>query len=127
MTLKIQILIVIFSIALLFGLINLIRKHKIELKYALVWIAVGVLIIIFACFPRLIDYLSGVIGIKSPTNMLFFLGFCFIALIMISLTVALSSTALKVKSLIQKNAVLEEELNKFRNQQEKNEKEENND
>lgn len=123
MTLKIQILIVLFSIALLLCLINLIRKHKIELKYALVWIFAGAIIIILACFPVLIDYLSGIIGIKSPTNMLFFLGFCFIALIMISLTVALSSTALKVKSLIQKNAVLEEELNKFRSLLEKKEKE----
>lgn len=115
MTITIQIIIILFVLIGLIVLFNLIRKNQIELKYALSWIFVGVLVIIFACAPVLMDYLSAFIGISSPVNMVFFMGFCFLILIMLSMTVALSKTSIKVKHLIQEMALLEKEVNEYKN------------
>lgn len=114
MSLKLQIIIVVLVLLLLFALFKLVKDKKLELKYALVWIFVGIVILVMACFPVLMDYMAGFLGINSPPNMLFFLGFCLLSIILLSLTVAMSSTSVKVKKLAQRNALLEEELSQYR-------------
>ncbi len=115
MTLKIQIVIVAVILIALIYIINLIRKNKLDIKYALSWIIVGVIIIIFTCFPAIMISVSKFLGIVSPINMIFFLGFCFSLLILFSLTVALSINSKRVKNLNQKMALLEKEINDLKN------------
>ena len=69
---------VIIAVCLILGfgvIINLIRKKKLELKYALIWmlLIVGLALIIF--IPGLLDALAEVLGIYSVMNMIFFIGF----------------------------------------------------
>ena len=49
-------------------------------------------------------------GIASPVNMIFFLGFCFSLFIMFTITVALSITASSTKRLNQKIGLLEKRI-----------------
>ena len=77
MNIRIQILIVVITLLAMFYVINKIRNKGIELKYSLVWLALGTGIIIFTCFPKLTTWLAHVLGISQPMNMLFFAGFCF--------------------------------------------------
>jgi len=107
MTLKIQIIITVLVIIGLVYIIGLIRKHRLELKYALPWMGAGILVIVFACVPGFMDALSDLIGIASPVNMIFFLGFLFALVIILALTVAVSSAANGVKMLVQQLAILE--------------------
>ena len=76
MNIKIQIIIAIGILVALGIIVNMIRRKKLELRYALVWLAVGASILILDCFPELIAWLSEKVGIESPVNMLFFFGFC---------------------------------------------------
>ena len=77
MNIRIQIIIAIIIVIALGIIINMIRKKGLELRYALAWLAVGVGILILDVFPGLINYISQLMGIISPINMLFFVGFCF--------------------------------------------------
>lgn len=106
MNIRIQIIVVAIAVVALVALINLIRRNKLQLKYALLWFVLGIGICIFACFPSLTSYLAGVMGIYTPVNMLFFAGFCFSLAIIFSLSVAISRLSERVKKLSQEIALL---------------------
>jgi len=119
MTLRTQIIVIVIVILGILALINLIRRKSIELKYALVWIFVGIVVLIFAVFPVLMDYLTGIFGMASPVNMVFFIGFILMILVTLSLTIAISSTSVKIKKVIQENAILNDEIKKLKEENNK--------
>ncbi len=110
MNIKIQIIIAFVVLIGLFYIINLVRKNRLELKYALSWIVVAVMVLILDCFSGLMEKLSHVLGIYSPVNMMFFLGFLFSLVIILILTVTASIAAGSIKRLNQKVALLEKRI-----------------
>mgnify|MGYP000748080387 CR=1 FL=1 len=76
MNIRIQIIIGVIVIFALCIIVNMIREKKLELRYALAWLGVGIAILVLDCFPQVITWLAIKVGIASPINMLFFLGFC---------------------------------------------------
>lgn len=82
-------------------------KKKLELRYALAWLGVGIAILVLDCFPQVITWLAIKVGIASPINMLFFLGFCFSLVIIFILTVAVSRSSIRIKQLAQELALYE--------------------
>lgn len=103
---------IIIAVAILFALgiiINMIRKKALELRYALAWLIVGVGVFVLDIFPGIMVKLASVLGIYSPVNMLFFLGFCFSLVIIFVLTVAVSRMSIRIKELTQELALHEKE------------------
>ena len=115
MNTRTQILVIVITLLALFFLIYLIRKRKLELKYALLWIVLDIAILILGCFPFLITKLATFFGVQTPINMLFFIGFCFSLVIIFSLTTALSKNSEKLKNLTQEIALLEEKVGNIKN------------
>ena len=105
MNIKIQFIIIIGVLIALAIIVNMIRRKKLELRYALAWLFVGVGILILDCFPQLITWISNHLGIASPVNMLFFFGFCFSLVIIFVLTVAVSRMSIRMKQLAQEIAL----------------------
>ena len=112
MNIRIQIIVGIIVLLALGVIINMIRQKKLELRYALSWLGVGVAILILDCFPQLITWLSRKVGIASPVNMLFFFGFCFSLMIIFVLTVAISRMSIRIKEWTQELALFELEKRK---------------
>lgn len=110
MTLKLQLIIGICLAVALLAIVNMIRKRKLELKYALSWLIAIVFVLILDCFPVLLTKLSYFLGIWAPVNMIFFLGFCFSLLIIFVLTVTLSRMSERVRKLAQAVALNEEKI-----------------
>lgn len=109
MNIRIQIIVGIVVVIALLVIVNMIRKKKLELRYALAWLLVGVSILVLDCFPQLITWMAHKLGIASPINMLFFLGFCFSLVIIFTLTVAVSRMSIRIKQLAQEIALYEKE------------------
>lgn len=110
MTLKLQIiLIVALGIALLVVL-NMVRTKKLDLKYALAWILADVIVIIAVLIPGFLGWLASLLGIYNAMNMVFFLGFCFLILIVFIMTVALSRNSGRIRKLSQQLALYEKML-----------------
>ena len=107
MSVKIQIIIAVLIICALIVIIDMIRKKRLELSYALSWLLVGIGVLILDIFPQLIKTISEKIGIVSPVNMLFFFGFCFSLIIIFVLTIAISKLSIKIKQLAQQIAIYE--------------------
>lgn len=110
MNTKLQIIIAIIVIIALCVIVNMIRKKRLELRYALAWLIVGMGTLILDCFPILTTKLADMIGVASPINMLFFLGFCFSLIIIFVLTVAISRVSIRMKQLTQELALYEKKM-----------------
>ena len=110
MTLKLQIILGVVLILAFLLLVNMIRKKSLELKYALSWLIVIFALFILDCFPVLLDDVAGFLGIFSPVNMIFFLGFVFSLLIIFVLTIALSRISNRVRALAQNLALSTKKL-----------------
>lgn len=110
MTFKLQLIIGICLAVALVAIVNMIRKRKLELKYALSWLIAIVFVLILDCFPVLLTKLAQFLGIWAPVNMIFFLGFCFSLLIIFVLTVTLSRMSERVRKLAQAVALNEEKI-----------------
>lgn len=115
MNIRLQIIVAIIVIIALCVIINMIRKKRLELRYALAWLIVGVGTLILDCFPIVTTRLAKMIGVASPINMLFFLGFCFSLMIIFVLTVAISRVSIRMKQLAQELALYEKKVSEEKN------------
>ncbi|MGT2934890.1 DUF2304 domain-containing protein [Streptococcus castoreus] len=111
MTITASLFISIIILAFLLFLVNLIKKDKLAIRYSLAWFILAFLILLFTWFPRLLNLMSHLFGIYSPTNMLFFLGFCLSLAIIFSLTNSISIQNHKLKHLAQEIALMKKENN----------------
>jgi hypothetical protein len=101
LSVKARILIVAGLLLLLAIIINMVRKRTLELKYVLAWLIADLVLIFFSIFPQTMMGMAQLLGIYSPVNMIFFLGFVFLGLIIFSLTVALSRATASQRRLAQ--------------------------
>ena len=110
MTLKAQIIMIVILAAALLLVLNYVRRKKLQLKYALPWIACVAVLIVLVAVPNLLEVLARFLGIQSPVNMVFFLGFVFSLAIIFVLTVVVSRLTGRVRQLAQSIALLEKRL-----------------
>lgn len=112
---KLQIILILFSAFGIFFIFNMIKKYRLELKYSLLWIAMGLVLIILSIFPSVLAILSNWMSVEKPSNALFFFGIIFSMAISFSLTVALSRNSIKIKELSQEIGLLKKELKDIKN------------
>ena len=112
MSLKIQIIVAVMVLFALLYIANLVRRETLDIKFALPWLTVGVIVLILDIFPGIMNYLVHLLGIELPVNMMFFFGFCFTLLLVFTLTVKVSRQSEQLKRLTQEIALLEDSMHK---------------
>lgn len=110
MSLRLQVVIAIGAVLTFIYIAEQVRSGKLELKYALIWFLVDVLLLIFDLFPHLLNGLTSFLGITLPINMLTFLGLVFVLMIIFSQTIVISNLTRRCKRLIQEVGLLEKKL-----------------
>lgn len=110
MTVKAQIVLIAIFLCGLILIINAVRKKKLQLKYALPWIVCIVVLTILTAIPGVIQWLADLVGIYSPVNLIFFLGFLFFLCVAFVQVLALSKTTAQLRQLTQSVALLEKRL-----------------
>jgi len=101
------------------GIIELVRRRKLNEEYSFLWLIIGVLLLLITFFPRVIEFISGLFGTELPINTLFFTGIIFLMLLGLFFSLKISILSNRVKKLSQKIALLEFELSKSKNAEEK--------
>lgn len=98
----------LIAVALYFLLVlRLLRQKTLNLKYTLLWLASGGIMLMLAVFPQILGWFAALVGIYEPTNALFaFMFFCVIIILM-SITAIVSKLNEKSKQTIQAVALLE--------------------
>lgn len=105
MSQRLQIFLLVFLVIVMIILIFELRKKRIDIKYSLPWLLLDVVLIVFAIFPDSLVFFSQILGIATPINMLFMLGFVLEMVIIYTLTVAISKLSDNVRQLSQKIAL----------------------
>lgn len=112
MNIRTQIIVAVFVITALVIIINMVCRKVLELRYALTWFVLGSGILVLDLVPGLIEKISDIMGIITPVNMLFFIGFCFLLGIIFVLTIAVSRMSIRIKELAQEVALYKKEIEK---------------
>lgn len=110
MTTTIQVIIIVLAGLGILYIGNLVRVRRLELKYALIWFLVGVLVILFAANKDWLQGMSRLLGIELPINMLFFMGFIFVLMIIFTQTIVISNLTRRVKRLTQEVGILNKRI-----------------
>lgn len=123
MSMRLQIIIIVGMLLVLFYIIGKVRKKQLDLRYALGWMIVDVCILVLTIWPVLLVKLSSLLGIASPVNMLFFFGICFLVMIIFGQSISISNLSEKVKKLSQEVAILRrdtyDQINEVKEQEKK--------
>lgn len=103
----------VFTLALLF---NLVRSRRLREKYVALWMVVGVLIITLALFPNLLASLASAVGVLVPANLLFFLAIVLLLGVCLQLSLEISRTEDKLRTLAEHVAILNLQLHELTDQ-----------
>ena len=90
--------------------IKLIRSRALDLKYTLLWILSGVVVLVIDAFPQTFEIILGLLGIRTYMYGAILLGMAFLAMILMSITSIVSKQKQRIKTLIQQNALLEKRV-----------------
>ena len=110
MTLRLQIMVIIFIVLAVLYIVNQLRKKKLDYRFGLGWLLIIFCILVLTVRPKLLSMLAGFLGITLPINMLFFFGFCFIVILVFSMSMMISSLSDRVKKLSQEIAILRKDM-----------------
>lgn len=110
MELKLRIILLVFSVLGLILLTLMVKKYRLELKYALLWVSMSILFVILALIPSLGDLIAHMMGIKEPVNAIYFLGIISLLSISFSLTISLSRSSNRIKNLTQEVGLIRQKL-----------------
>jgi hypothetical protein len=108
-----RVVIVLSACSLMFLIFELVRKRKLREEYSWLWLLTGFMILIAAFLPQeWLMELAEQLGSRNPPAAIFFLGFCFMTLVCLQFSVRLSRMTEQVKTLAQKIALLEQDLDR---------------
>ncbi len=112
---KLQIALIIGAFIYLVIIFSLLKKQKISVRYALPWLASGLVMLLFACFPYLAKILRAITGVEVVSNLVFIIIIAFMLLIVLNLSAAVTDLSERAKRLTQTNALLEERVRRLEN------------
>jgi hypothetical protein len=108
MELKIQIVALVGAV-ILFGIVfELVRRKRFLERYALTWMFSAFVLFLLALWKGLLESVASAIGIVYPPSALFVIAFCFVLVLLLHFSVAVSRLTDQTKILAQRLALLEE-------------------
>lgn len=113
-TLRIFILIgIVFYFVLIF---HFLRKKELALKYTLLWLAAGLIMLVFDLFPMLLTFMVHLFGIELPVNGIFAICIFFLIILLMSITSIVSRQTERIRTLTQYTATLEKRIRQLEEQ-----------
>lgn len=106
MNLLTKVWIIALSVGIIIYLFEKIRKQKYIVKFSIPWFFTFITIILLAVFPNLIDKIAIVLGIKEPTNAIFFIAIGILVNNIIKLSFSMSESKKQSIRMAQEIALL---------------------
>jgi hypothetical protein len=91
-------------------IIELSRRRHLHEKYAIIWLAVAVVIAVFAVFPGLFNSLAHSLGVKNPPDLLSVLAALFLLVICVRLSWEVGRLEDRSRALAEEVALLRKDL-----------------
>ena len=106
--LKVSIAATIVSLLLLVGVFELIRSRRLRERYALLWVATGVVLLVLSAWRDGLNTIAGWVGVRGyPPAVLFAIGLLFVILVLLHYSTVISRLTDQNVVLAQRLALLE--------------------
>ena len=112
--LRTRVFVMLAGLAILFFILNLVRKKKIREQYSLLWIVASVVLVLTAVFSPAVDRLAHLVGIYYPPAFLFLIAIFMILVLQFHFSTVISNLREQNKALIQDVGILEAEVRRMR-------------
>ena len=109
---RIQIVSIVVAALLLLAILELVRRRRLLERYALLWLARGVVLLALAIWRNALEDIANILGVAYPPNALFVVAFGFVLVLLLHFSLAVSKLADQSKLLAQRLALLEERVSR---------------
>ncbi|HOO79522.1 MAG TPA: DUF2304 domain-containing protein [Lachnospiraceae bacterium] len=114
-----QIFMIIAEVIYFILIFCFLKRKTLSLKYTLLWLIAGLVMLFFTIFPLTMIRAVKFIGVESAMNGLFALCIFFIIIILMSLTSIASKQSERIRTLTQQIAILEKRVREIEELNEK--------
>lgn len=94
--------------------IELVRRRQLREKYAALWLATGVVMLVLTVFPALLQTLSATFQVQSGANLLFFAGMALLLGVSLHLSWECSRLEEQTRTLAERSAILDHAVAQLR-------------
>lgn len=107
-----QIVVLITSLLVTGFVVEQVRQRRLAVEYSLIWIVSGLGMIFFSLWKNGIEYLAGMMGIYYAPSAIFVVFGVLVFILCIHFSLAISKLSSNNRVLVQRIALLEDELNR---------------
>ena len=100
----------ILALVVVGSVIWLLRQRKLREKYAALWIVVGLVTLVLAGFPQLLDWATAITGFALPSNLLFMVAIFLLIGVCLHLSLEISVVEDETRALAEEAAILRSQL-----------------
>ena len=102
------------SVVVLVSIVEMMRRHRLREKYAVIWFLVAAGVLTLALFPGLLAGTADLLGVQVPANLLFFVGSLVLLVLTLHHSYELGRLEEKTRTLAEELALLRLELTEHR-------------
>jgi len=110
----IQLTALVVLLAFLAWVIRLIRAQRLSVRDSLAWLLTTAVALAVTAFPSLLAGAADLVGVQVPSNAVFGVGLLYLAVNVLTVTIASSATAERTRRLAQECALLRAELDRLK-------------
>ncbi len=107
---RLTIISIVVCVGLAAALVQLLRTRRIREKYAAIWIVLTLAVVVIGVFPGLAFWLSDLVGVQTPANLLFALASLVLLGVCIQLSTEVSALEEETRTLAEEIALLRLEV-----------------
>jgi hypothetical protein len=98
----------------LVALFEMLRRHRLREKYALIWFVIAVGVFVVALFPVLLERATSLLGLQVPANLLFFIASLVLLILTLQHSYELGRVEERTRTLAEEIALLRLEVERAR-------------
>lgn len=98
------------SLIVLVALFEMLRRHRLREKYAIVWFVIAVGVLVVALFPVVLERATSALGLQVPANLLFFVASLVLLILTLQHSYELGRVEERTRTLAEEVALLRLEL-----------------
>lgn len=102
----------IFSIAFIIFIINLVRKNKLDEKYSILWLIASFVILIVAIFPKIITMFANKFNVYYPPTLMLLFAIIILGAYIVHISVVITRQNKMIVKLTQELGLLKEKIEK---------------
>jgi hypothetical protein len=107
----------LLALAIVGLVVEMLRRKKLREKYAALWLIVGVLTLVLAAFPRMLNVVAEFVGVQLPSNLLFAMSILMLLGVCLHLSWEISVVEDETRTLAEEVAILRVQVEDLNNRQ----------